>query len=153
MLLKLLKPINSLLIVLTLSFLSFSCAEKYEEHSLRVFKVIKNNEPASQIIVIPGEGCGGCISSATYFVTQNYERLKENTFIIFTGVQDTKLLKNQLGNDFLLQKNVYVDENNLFMNKEVLSSYPYIIYMSPKNYKIESIINFSEEYVLIRDGF
>lgn len=59
-------------------------------------------------IVIPRSGCAGCISSAMSFVSENIDSL-DDTLIIFTGIQDLKLLKLRLGNRVINKKNVIVD--------------------------------------------
>jgi hypothetical protein len=46
------------------------------------------------VILIPGEGCGGCISSATHFVRGNLNEL-ERTMVVFTGIKDMKLVTIQ----------------------------------------------------------
>ncbi|WP_339693905.1 hypothetical protein [uncultured Roseivirga sp.] len=102
-------------------------------------------KPYNDIIVIPGEGCGGCISSATYFVTENYESLRD-VAIVFTGVQDTKLLKNQIGDEFLNKENVFIDSNNFLMKREVRSSYPYTLKMSSS--RVTDFTLFEEAYFL-----
>lgn len=104
----------------------FSCGNDFIEYQDRVSSITDVEKNIENLIVIPGEGCGGCISNATFIVIENIDKLI-GTQIIFTGVEDKKLLRNQLGTSFLNRENVIIDIQNLLMEKEVLSFYPYIL--------------------------
>ena len=94
------------------------------------------------IVVIPGEGCGGCISNATSFM---YEKVDEAGIkVVFTGVEDKKLLALQLGDDFLARDNVYLDSDNLFMHQELKSIYPRIL--TTKNGSVDEVIDFDSSF-------
>lgn len=118
--------ISIILIICAIALGAVSCSDDFGEFESRLEKITKIEDSLDKIIVIPGEGCGGCINNATYYVINNYDRLG-SALIIFTGVEDQKLLRNQLGADFLNHPNVLLDSDNHFMDKEVISSYPYIL--------------------------
>ena len=77
------------------------------------------------IIVIPYEGCSGCISNTTAFVKEHIDTLRSN--IIFTGIEDFKILKLKIGPKVLKSDKVYFDLDNKLMQKEFASIYPQIV--------------------------
>ncbi|MFQ5447802.1 MAG: hypothetical protein ACE5FF_12790 [Saprospiraceae bacterium] len=74
-------------------------------------------------IVIPDEGCSGCIKKSTLFVVNKIDSLS-NTLIIFTGVRDMKVLSMKVGKEFLLRKNVLIDSSDILKNPAFSSIYP-----------------------------
>lgn len=66
----------------------------------------------TQLIVIPATGCAGCISNAEYYFLQRVQN-PEIKFV-FTGIVSKKALTLRLKKEYLQQKNVYIDEDNLF---------------------------------------
>lgn len=91
----------------------------------------------SIILVIPNEGCSGCIKEATQYAIEKVDAIdKETTAVIFTGIGDMKLFKLHVDNSFLVNRNVFIDDNNYFMNSEVSSVYPQTIKL--KNRKVIS---------------
>jgi hypothetical protein len=52
---------------------------------------------------------------------------KNNTIIIFTGVYDIKQLNLSVGKKFLNKKNVFIDNDNIFMNSNISSLYPQLL--------------------------
>jgi hypothetical protein len=91
------------------------------------------------VVIIPRGGCGGCIEEATTHMAANYNHYK-NTVIVFTEIQDLKLLRIQVGN-LLKQKNVYLDKSNS-LGKFLNSFYPEIYFT--KNGETYRTIDFSE---------
>lgn len=95
---------------------------------------------AGSIIVIPREGCGGCIQNATSFVIKKIDSI--GSIVIFTGVNDKKLLRAQLGEKFISNTGKYFfDTGNLLMESHLTSIYPVIILI--KDSKIQSIETFT----------
>jgi len=78
-----------------------------------------------KIIVIPGVGCGGCISDAQTTFTKNYK--DNSTLYIFTSIADLKLFKNSLPNDAFDYGNVILDLENILPDIGFKSIYPSII--------------------------
>lgn len=103
---------------------------------INLFKVDNNidlNKDINNIILIPNEGCGNCISNTTMFFKNNTKYLKNN-IIIFTGVNDIKQLKISIGVEFLGLEHVYIDSKNYFAKSELSSVYPQILNI--KNNKV-----------------
>ncbi len=96
------------------------------------------------IVVVPGAGCGGCISEATYFLVKNYDNMVDGVTIVFTGVNDRKLLKNEVGEHFLSKPNVKIDKDNYFLAPEIASNYPQVITFKERSNEIEDIKNFDQ---------
>lgn len=63
-------------------------------------------------VIIPNQGCEGCISQAEAFVKKNIKE-KDNTRYIFTRIQSIKLLKIKLGNDIVNSSKVLLDTANI----------------------------------------
>lgn len=92
------------------------------------------------IIIIPGEGCGACISEAAFFcITHKYEMGSYG--VIFTGTKDKKILKVQFGEDFLSEKRVKIDVKGLFMKGKIRSVYPQFLILD--NSKVVRVKEFS----------
>lgn len=103
------------------------CGDDYSK-SLNHFLVSNSQKKKiKNVVVIPNEGCGGCISDATLFFKENNMLYKNNTIIIFTGVYDIKQLRISIGSSFLNKKNVFMDKDNIFMNTNVSSIYPQVL--------------------------
>ena len=132
---------------LILSFLSFSCNENKLNvlvYQYELEKIIVNDLSLNdQIIVIPGEGCGGCISDATSFVIENIAFL-DRTIVIFTGVGDKKILRSRLSK-IINYPNLYFDDDNYLMSDNLKSIYPYVINL--ENGKIKIIEEFDKNKI------
>lgn len=80
------------------------------------------------VVVIPNEGCEGCISVAETFVKENYNKF-ENINYIFTQIHSVKLLKLRLGDSVVSHPYVKFDINNSIIyperSKEI---YPMVVY-------------------------
>ena len=63
-------------------------------------------------IIIPNQGCEGCISQAEAFVKKNITK-KDSIRYIFTRIQSTKLLKIKLGSDIMSSNKVLLDTANI----------------------------------------
>lgn len=127
-------------IIVVFVFFLASCEESKESiYTKRLTNLIGSQiNKQMDVLIIPNEGCGGCISDATLFAKQNYN--KKKIIIIFTGVKDKKLLKNIVGEDFLNKERVYVDNQNLFNSYETSLSYPKILKIKRK--KVFKILDF-----------
>lgn len=87
----------------------------------------------NDVILIPNEGCGGCISEATTFFIDNFDKYENELLLIFTNVKDVKQLKIIVGKEFLERKNVIIDSNNSFIHSKVSSIYPQILKIEKAN--------------------
>lgn len=106
-----------------------------DTHNLKKFKAI---------ILIPREGCGGCISEAT-MITKELLGNRRDIGLIFTDVTDMKLLKLQYGNNLLKDQNVSVDITNLFVDKRISSIYPQIFYLKNGKCVFSELFNTTSE--------
>ncbi|WGH74117.1 hypothetical protein P8625_08275 [Tenacibaculum tangerinum] len=109
-----------------------SCDESKTELFNRGVKELSKNNSIDlnlidNVVLIPNEGCGGCITSATLFFAKNFDKYESNTIIIFTNVKDIKQLKVTLGKEFLERKNVLVDTEEFFVDSKISSIYPQIL--------------------------
>lgn len=77
-------------------------------------------------VIIPRSGCGGCIDNAVEYLSTKKDSLK-GVYVVITGIVDRKLLKLELGQEFLRQKNVYLDTARLFQELDLLSDYPQVV--------------------------
>lgn len=105
-----------------------NCLTEYNKY-LNDFYILNNydNYSIKNVIIVPNEGCGGCISDATSFFKENLKKNSSNTIVIFTGIYDLKQLNLTVGKSFLKEKNVFIDTENIFMNSNIASIYPQIL--------------------------
>ncbi len=123
---KLLKSIAILLYLIS----SIACKNQQEYALDTYFNLDKNIKQRKAIVVIPNQGCTGCISEAESFVIENAPKLKDVVFV-FTQIQSVKLLRVKLGNEVLQQKNVIFDsENSIKYPDENKVIYPMIIFVN-----------------------
>lgn len=100
------------------------------------------------VILLPGEGCLGCISKTEKFVKTVSD--SDDILVIFTNVKSVKILKLKLGLD-LGEDFFYLDKQNLFNSGRLYSMYPTVFfvkegkiqgfeYISPNtNFQLEDI--------------
>ncbi|WP_298063640.1 hypothetical protein [uncultured Rikenella sp.] len=62
------------------------------------------------IVIIPNEGCGGCITYAEEFYKRNRDR--EDIHFVFTRIMSRKILKQKVS---INPENTYLDEANIFL--------------------------------------
>ena len=113
---KKMKKRFSVIIVLAI-FIFASCKSSNKDDFKQVVWSIfpdLNEENISFIVIIPNQGCGGCITTAEFFYDR-YKDKKELKFI-FTNIISKKML---------LQKNE-INENNTYLDfdNNVLRAYP-----------------------------
>jgi hypothetical protein len=124
----------NLISYIILLFGLFSCSQEQQKINTtnKKIKIHYGNfdliKDFKAIILIPREGCGGCISDATA-KTMEIMANRRDILLIFTDVTDMKLLNNQFGNNLLKDCNVTIDTLNLFVDKRVSSIYPQIFYL------------------------
>jgi len=107
--------------------ISFSFCIRNENHTYdqaleNYFKL----ENFNHIAIIPNEGCSGCISDATNAVKKNIDDLPY-LGVLFIKVEDEKLLKLKIGEQFLNYNRVQIDQEKLFSKVELNTLYPLLI--------------------------
>ena len=119
-------------------------AQHYSEHNNDSIDLSK----IKAIIFLPREGCQGCISDASAMTIDLLDKCNDVS-VIFTVVNDLKLLKRQYGN-LLDHPLVSIDDQGLFRDDRVSSIYPQIAYLkNGKCYKVEEFGNESEEFITL----
>lgn len=79
-----------------------------------------------RLLVIPNEGCGGCILDATSYVINTEKPEGVSFHVVFTGVGDRKIFMNTVGN--LIHDDVYtLDKENILMDTRISSTYPQLL--------------------------
>jgi hypothetical protein len=118
--------------IFLLAIILFGCSkqQEWDQIEMTLYDVMgrKTAEQAKKIFLIPKVGCGGCIDNAVLFVKENIKVLGD-VHIIFTGIEDLKLLKLSLGSEIYTLNNIYIDKNRAFENFKEVSIYPKIIIM------------------------
>ena len=114
--------------ILIISMMSCSFQEKYEDklhHELmKLDETIFDNY--SFVIIIPEEGCSGCISEAESFYLEH--KNDPQIFYIFTNISSIKSIKLRVGKDVINQRNVYIDIKNKFLSIDYnINVYPIIL--------------------------
>ena len=110
----------------------FSCnKDKIDYYNTIITSFNKDLLFNDYLIIVPNEGCTGCITDATDFLIKNIDHIS-NLAVIYTSIKDHKLFKLSLPKTFLENKNVYIDQNNLFEEERVSSIYPTILLINNK---------------------
>ncbi|MES1220148.1 MAG: hypothetical protein ABUT20_31890 [Bacteroidota bacterium] len=78
-------------------------------------------------VIIPGTGCGGCISGVESFLKDNYTKF-DNTRFILTKIQSKKMLKIKLGID-ITDRHLIIDSSDFFSQKSLYTIYPAFYFM------------------------
>jgi hypothetical protein len=129
------KKLN-LALISVLYILLASCSDnhksesKYSKLDSTIARVLPNKDLKNDkyCIIIPKSGCSGCIEGATQYVKGHVDQMK-GAQIIFTGVNDMKLLNLQMGSEFLSRSQVHIDKENLFTDIKMLSDYPQVLFL------------------------
>lgn len=133
----------TLLVVLGLVLLvSNSCERGYERFVTENLEGVFGDtlKLYSRVIIIPGSGCTGCISSAeNYFKSHSDDT---TCLYVFTNYYSFKGMKVRLGGSGnICRRNTFLDSTNVFQNKDfVQCEYPFSV--SLQNGKVVSIERF-----------
>ena len=65
------------------------------------------------IVIIPNQGCAGCISESEGFLKMYYSELDSVKFIL-TKIVSKKILKQKIGDSIFYSPNVFIDSLNKF---------------------------------------
>jgi hypothetical protein len=89
-----------------------------------------NKPDVGSYVIIPNQGCEGCISTAEAFVKKHINS-PDGIKYIFTRIQSVKLLRIKLGDSVVFSKKVLLDTTNMIeypdKEKEI---YPMIVVLS-----------------------
>lgn len=112
------------------------CVEpEYKETTNSLSKILPATTEDMIVVVIPNQGCTGCISEAESYVMANHQKAP-NISYVFTRIQSHKLLKRKLGDSILNRTNVILDEKNyITYPDEEKEIYPMIIYLKKGSIK------------------
>lgn len=127
---------NRILLILCVLTTS-ACSEKNAGLREAVYALDGNKLSTGSYLIIPNQGCEGCISSAEAFVRNNF-KTSDNIRYIFTRIQSVKLLKIKLGSDVMASNKVLLDTANIIAYPDKKNEiYPMIITM--RNNEINAI--------------
>jgi hypothetical protein len=96
---------------LTGLLLLFSCGPQHEALLKTLQELDAHMLATGYYVVIPNQGCEGCISTAESFVKQHYASAG-NIKYVFTRISSLKLLKIKLGSDVAGSRKVLLDTAN-----------------------------------------
>lgn len=124
------KQIGKGLVFLLLMLFTNSCKEQHGQLASAIKKIDPQTLPTGSYVIIPNQGCEGCISTAEDFVKKHYAT-NESIRYIFTRIQSTKLLKIKLGSEVMSSSHVLLDTANVIVYPDKAKAiYPMIIMMS-----------------------
>lgn len=101
------------------SFLKIKSKEKFS-HEIKQLKAI---------VILPNQGCDGCITEVEQFLINNANKYDSVRFVL-TKLVSNKILHQKLSDSIYYADNVYIDSTNFFsanLYKEVI--YPAILYI------------------------
>ncbi|MES2418275.1 MAG: hypothetical protein V4541_08805 [Bacteroidota bacterium] len=146
---------NWFLVFLSLFIITTGCKqrthsphEKRQEHFKSTLELVKPGfkwDGIKAVVVVPGVGCEGCISSVENFLVAEYQKDNSIKFVL-TSIASTKLLKTKLHLD-LDNPNIILDHENQFSNQIFDSIYPTIFFLDGKGK-----VNHVEQVSLTEDG-
>ena len=124
---------------------SIACENQSQNDNSIYYKLDPSIEQRKAIVVIPNQGCAGCISEAENYVIENASK-HEDVVFVFTQIQSMKLLRVKLGSEILKQKNVIFDsENSIKYPDENKIIYPMVIFVNQGKIKKITYQSPSEE--------
>jgi hypothetical protein len=113
-----------------------ACSEEHAPLRKNIHALDADMLSTGTYVIIPNQGCEGCISQAEAFVKKNIT--KDNIRYVFTKIQSTKLLKIKLGNDIMSSRKILLDTANIIEYPDKKNDiYPMIVTVS--NHKITRI--------------
>jgi len=133
---------KSILLFFASVFLLIACSSSpYKAYEERLNTLSPNLiTDYKNIVIIPNEGCSGCIGATTLYLIDSLEYHK-NTLVMFTGIVDRKQFHFRIPKRFTTKENVIVDEEDVFRHSDVASIYPQIIIISEG--KVEEVAVFN----------
>jgi hypothetical protein len=128
-----------LVLSLIVAISCISCQQKESGGNIATGLLTQLNQGHSldkieRVIVIPGEGCPGCISDAADFAERNIDKMP-GTMVVFTRVLDKKLMRSKFKREFLAHDRVVIDSSNLLDRSDLLESYPVVLSLQKGEYR------------------
>lgn len=102
-------------------------------------------ERFDHVILLPGEGCLGCISKTEKFIKTVSS--SDRIFVVFTNIKSKKILKLKVGVD-LDQSFFHLDEQNGFNSGKLYSMYPTVFFIKDGEVKGFEYISPSTKFQL-----
>lgn len=125
-------PLQYLIIICLLA--STAC----QNHNRGVIKDISSvtglsgvSQSGTTFLLIPSEGCSGCISDASGWAMEHIDD-KNDLYVIFTRETDLKSLKIKIGEHFLSHQRVFVDTFGVLNYGSEASIYPQVVFVNEK---------------------
>lgn len=131
--------LNYRLLLLFLTLLVSACSRQngVGKLSQAIDALDANDLATGSYVIIPNQGCEGCISTAEAFVKNNIGK-SDSIRYIFTRIQSAKLLKIKLGNDVMSSNKVLLDTADMIeypdKEKEI---YPMIV--TVKDHRVDKV--------------
>lgn len=115
-----------------------ACADDHADLR-KAIKTLDALQPATgSYVIIPNQGCEGCISTAEAFVKKHIDR-QDNIRYIFTRIQSVKLLRIKLGSKVMSSSKILLDTTNLIGYPDKKKHiYPMIVTI--KDHEIDEVI-------------
>lgn len=105
----------------------------------------------SFVVIIPNEGCPGCISEAVNFYQNNRN---DSIFFVFTNIFSRKDFRLNMGAGIENRKNVYIDTKNEFLcEDENINAYPIIVDIRDKSDLSWTYLNPGEDIETMFNGY
>ena len=118
-------------LITTFAFFIVSCKNEESKQQIDTLNQVHSYfakydiEKSPYIIVLPNQGCMGCITVAENFLAKNVKDTR-CTFIL-TSILSPKVLKSKLGNTIITSPNVYLDNENYLGSRIKQLIYPIVI--------------------------
>ncbi|HET8861102.1 hypothetical protein [Marivirga sp.] len=125
------------LLFIFIPILLFGCTNEFKSFENELLS-IDENILERDLIIIPKEGCTGCILNVTYYAEQNIDSINKN--VLFTVIQDLKLFRLKVDSAFLSHDQVFIDEKNVIKSRNI-GIYPILV--ETDDGKIISVSEFS----------
>lgn len=112
---------------------------KFECVMRKVFSDVDLNN-VDYLVIIPSQGCGGCISAAENYYMENKKNKKLK--FVFTNIISMKTLKQKIDIDI---HSVYLDKENIFLTAYPIEKQIYPVVIKLRNQKIDGVYYQSPE--------
>lgn len=120
------------LIILLLGLFCFCCKGKdyYRDISDTIASNLKDSlKRYDMVVVIPGSGCTGCISSAEHFFIENVNNRRIKFILTYNFSKKNLILR--LGKENINQSNVLIDnDNDFYRNQYEEKIYPVAVMLN-----------------------
>ncbi|MDJ1505772.1 hypothetical protein [Xanthocytophaga agilis] len=102
----------------------------------------KNLSGYRAVFFVPSQGCDGCINGAENYLLNNYlPRNRKGILFIVTGHKSKKTARIRLGEQALINQDVFVDYVQAFNREPFVSTFPKVIFLDEGNVQAIHEIN------------